>query len=110
MKKRKITAGFILSRLLLLLLLFLTFFPILVMINMSLKQSVMITNDFFGLPRTIYWQNFVKAFDFVIRPIGNSLFVCVVSLIGILIVVSLSGYAFGRMRLKGESCCMEWFW
>lgn len=102
MKKRKITAGFILSRLLLLLLLFLTFFPILVMINMSLKQSVMITNDFFGLPRTIYWQNFVKAFDFVIRPIGNSLFVCVVSLIGILIVVSLSGYAFGRMRFKGR--------
>lgn len=72
------------------------------MINMSLKQSVMITNDFFGLPRTIYWQNFVKAFDFVIRPIGNSLFVCVVSLIGILIVVSLSGYAFGRMRFKGR--------
>ncbi len=102
MKKRKITAGLILSRLLLLLLLFLTFFPILVMINMSLKQSVMITNDFFGLPRTIYWQNFVKAFDFVIRPIGNSLFVCVVSLIGILIVVSLSGYAFGRMRFKGR--------
>ncbi|RRK33599.1 carbohydrate ABC transporter permease [Schaedlerella arabinosiphila] len=102
MKKRKITAGFILSRLLLILLLFLTFFPILVMINMSLKQSVMITNDFFGLPRTIYWQNFVKAFYFVIRPIGNSLFVCVVSLIGILIVVSLSGYAFGRMRFKGR--------
>lgn len=102
MKKRKITAGFILSRLLLILLLLLTFFPILVMINMSLKQSVMITNDFFGLPRTIYWQNFVKAFYFVIRPIGNSLFVCVVSLIGILIVVSLSGYAFGRMRFKGR--------
>jgi ABC-type glycerol-3-phosphate transport system permease component len=102
LKKRKITAGFILSRLLLILLLFLTFFPILVMINMSLKQSVMITNDFFGLPRTIYWQNFVKAFYFVIRPIGNSLFVCVVSLIGILIVVSLSGYAFGRMRFKGR--------
>lgn len=72
------------------------------MINMSLKQSVMITNDFFGLPRAIYWQNFVKAFYFVIRPIGNSLFVCVVSLIGILIVVSLSGYAFGRMRFKGR--------
>lgn len=102
MKKRKITVGLILSRVLLVLLLFLTFFPILVMINMSLKQSVMITNDFFGLPRTIYWQNFVKAFDFVIRPIGNSLFVCVVSLIGILVVVSLSGYAFGRMQFKGR--------
>ena len=72
------------------------------MINMSLKQSVMITNDFFGLPRTIYWANFVKAFYFVIRPIGNSLFVCLVSLIGFLIVVSLSGSAFGRVRIKGR--------
>lgn len=102
MKKKKITFGMILNRIMLLVLLFLTFFPILVMINMSLKPSVMITNDFFGLPRGIYWTNFVKAFDFVIRPIGNSLFVCVISLIGILIVVSLSGYAFGRMKFKGR--------
>lgn len=102
MKKKKITFGMILNRIMLLVLLFLTFFPILVMINMSLKPSVMITNDFFGLPRGIYWINFVKAFDFVIRPIGNSLFVCVISLIGILIVVSLSGYAFGRMKFKGR--------
>lgn len=79
MKKKKITFGMILNRIMLLVLLFLTFFPILVMINMSLKPSVMITNDFFGLPRGIYWTNFVKAFDFVIRPIGNSLFVCVIS-------------------------------
>lgn len=101
-RKKKFTVGLILNRVIVLLLLFLTFFPILVMINMSLKPSVMTTNDFFGLPRSIYWTNFVKAFDFVIRPIGNSLFVCVVSLIGILVVVSLSGYAFGRMKFKGR--------
>lgn len=101
-KRKRITFGTILSRIIVVLLLFLTFFPILVMINMSLKPSVLITNDFFGLPKSIYWINFVKAFDFVIRPICNSLFICIISLIGILIVVSLSGYAFGRMKFKGR--------
>lgn len=72
------------------------------MINMSLKQNVMIANDFFGLPRTIYWTNYMKAFRFIFRPILNSLLVCGTSLVGILMVVSLSGYAFGRMRFKGK--------
>lgn len=101
-KNKKITAGSIISRIILILLLFLTFFPLLVMINMSLKPRVLITNDFFGLPRSIYWTNFIKAFVFVIRPIGNSLFVCAVSLVGILIIVSLTGYAFGRMKFRGR--------
>lgn len=101
-RKKKLTIGGFVSRLSLILLLLLTFFPLLVMINMSLKSSVMITNDFFGLPRSIHWVNYQKAFDFVIRPIGNSIFICGVSLIGILIMVSLSGYALGKMRFKGR--------
>ncbi len=102
-RKHHMTAGCFFSRLLLVVLLLLTFFPLLVMINMSLKQSVMITNDFFGLPRFLYWQNYQKAFDFVIRPIGNSIYICVISLIGILIMVSLSGYALGKMKFKGRN-------
>ncbi len=101
-KNNKITAGSIISRIILILLLFLTFFPLLVMINMSLKPRVLITNDFFGLPRSVYWTNFINAFEFVIRPIGNSLFVCVISLVGVLIIVSLTGYAFGRMKFRGR--------
>lgn len=101
-RKRHITAERFFGSLSLVLLLLLTFFPILVMINMSLKQSVMITNDFFGLPRFIYWQNYRKAFEFVIRPIGNSLYICAVSLIGILTMVSLSGYALGKMKFRGR--------
>lgn len=101
-RRHHVTVGGILRNLALIVLLVLTFFPILIMINMSLKQSVMITNDFFGLPRYIYWQNYEKAFEFVIRPIGNSLYICIVSLAGILIMVSLSGYALGKMKFKGR--------
>ncbi len=101
-RNRIIKPGYFLSRLVILLLLILTFFPFLMLINMALKPSVLTMNDFLGLPTEIYWQNFQNAFEFVIRPIGNSIFVCVVSLVGILIVVSLSGYAFGRMKFKGR--------
>ncbi|MBU9727941.1 carbohydrate ABC transporter permease [Diplocloster modestus] len=99
---RKIGVGYLLSRLFLILLLAATFFPVLMMINMSLKPNVMIVNDFLGLPEKIYWINFQKAFHFVIRPIFNSMFVCLISLILILIVVALSGYTFGRMEFKGR--------
>ncbi|MBU9743317.1 carbohydrate ABC transporter permease [Lachnospiraceae bacterium ASD3451] len=99
---RKIGVGYLLSRLLLLILLAATFFPVLMMINMSLKPNVMIVNDFLGLPEKIYWINFQKAFHFVVRPIFNSMFVCLISLILILIVVALSGYTFGRMEFKGR--------
>lgn len=100
--KKRATVGGCIGGAVLFLLVFLTFFPLLVMVNMSLKPNVMIANDFFGLPDPIYWENFVRAFRFVIGPIGNSLLVCGISLAGILFVVSLSGYAFGRMRFRGR--------
>ncbi len=100
--KRKIGIGYLASRLLTIALLFITFFPFVMLINMSVKPSVLIMNDFLGLPTQIYIENFKRAIDFVLKPIGNSIFVCVISLAGILIVVSLSGYAFGRMKFKGK--------
>ena len=100
--KRKIGLGYVLSRALIVFLLIVTFFPFVMLINMSLKPSVLIMNDFLGLPREIYIENFKRAFDFVIRPIGNSVFVCAVSLLCILCIVALSGYAFGRMQFKGK--------
>ena len=62
----------------------------------------MIKNDFLGLPSGIYWQNFQKAWKFGLHPVGNSLIVCGISVVLIIIVVSLSGYAFGQMEFKGK--------
>ena len=47
-------------------------FPFVMLINMSLKPTVLITTDFLGLPKEPYWQNFSKALSFVGRPILNS--------------------------------------
>ena len=77
--------GYIFSRLALLLLLLATFFPLVMMVNMSLKPTVLISTDFLSLPLEPYLTNFTKAFEFVKRPILNSLYICALSLLGILI-------------------------
>ena len=57
--------GYIFSRLALLLLLLATFFPLVMMVNMSLKPTVLISTDFLSLPLEPYLTNFTKAFEFV---------------------------------------------
>ncbi len=104
MKKRKsLTPGYFPSRLVLILLLVATFFPFLMMINMSLKPTVLISTDFLALPKDPYWINFTKAIKFVGRPILNSLFICGAALVCILLNITLSGYTFARMKFKGKN-------
>lgn len=94
--------GYLFSRLLIIILLFLTFMPFLLLLNMSFKSNLSIKLYFFALPSPVHWVNYANAMDFILRPILNSLFVCAVSLFFILIMVSMSGYAFGRMEFKGK--------
>lgn len=99
--KRKIIP-YILSRGLLIFLVLATFYPIVMMINMSLKTTVMIKLDFLGLPLEPNWDNYDKALKFVIRPIINSILICTISVIFILINSSLSGFAYARLNFKGR--------
>jgi ABC-type glycerol-3-phosphate transport system permease component len=101
-KKRNYGLGYWISRLIILILLITTFFPFVMLLNMSLKSSIFIQLDFLGLPNPIHLGNYVNAFSFILRSILNSLFVCGVSLVFILLFVSMSGYAFGRLNFKGK--------
>ena len=103
MKIRKGPAYFI-SRFVLILLVAATFFPLLMMINMSLKKNIAIKMNFLAWPAPweINWSNYVSAWNFVKHPIWNSLLVCFASLFFIIFIVSLSGYTFGRMRFRGK--------
>ena len=92
---KKKGVGFWISRIFIGLLLVLTFYPFVQLLNMSLKSNLKIKLDFLGFPNPIKWENYAKAWDFVVDPIFNSLFVCAVSLVLILLMVSLTGYAFG---------------
>ena len=96
--------GYFLARLLLLFLVVTTFFPFVMMINMSIKSKIQISHHFLAWPSfsEIQWENYTKAWNFVKLPIVNSLLICFFSLLLILLMVSLSGYAFGRMQFKGK--------
>lgn len=98
-----LSPSYIISRAVMILLIVITFFPFCMMINMSLKPTVMITTDFLGLPQTLFLDNFRKAFTFVFRPILNSLYICGISLFFIIVLVAMTGYSFGRLQFKGKN-------
>lgn len=101
--KNKLSGSYLVTRILLILLIITTFFPFIMMINMSFKPTVLINTDFLSIPKELYLTNFKKAYEFVKQPILNSLLVCAVSLLGILFNATLAGYAFAKMKFKGKN-------
>ena len=99
---RAVGAGYFVSRAAICLLLILTFYPLYQLVNMSMKSNLMIKMDFLSLPASVRLENFISAWAFVRRPILNSFFVCAVSLAVILLIVSMTGFAFGRMEFAGK--------
>lgn len=100
--RSRISIGYILSRLIILILLVLTFYPIYTLINMSLKPTVLIQTDFLSLTQFNYFTNYTKAIKEIIKPVVNSFFVCVSVIIFTTAFISLSGYAFGRLKFIGK--------
>lgn len=94
--------GYLISRFIIIMLLVLTFYPFMQLLNMSVKANLKIQMDFLGMPNPWRFDNYAKAFDFVLQPILNSLFICFVCLFLILFMVSLTGYAFGRLQFAGK--------
>lgn len=87
----------------LVLLLVLTLIPVLMLLVFSLRDNLDILIDFWSLPDTPKWANYTEAWKVVKDSIGNSLFVCIVTVIGAVFIGSLSGYVFARHQfpLKG---------
>jgi ABC-type glycerol-3-phosphate transport system permease component len=94
--------GYLVSRFIILVLLVMTFYPFYQLLNMSVKSNLMIKMDFLSLPTSIRFENYIGGLKFVGRPILNSLFICIVSLFFILLMVSMTGYAFGRLQFAGK--------
>lgn len=99
---RRLMFGYWSARLLLAVLIASTIFPFLLMLFMSGKASIQIQTDFWGIPDRIEWQNYTKAASYIARPILNSLIISFCTIAGVLILVSMSGYAFGRHRFYGK--------
>ena len=94
--------GMSIQYLLLGILLFFSFFIILVMISMSLRPTVLIYADFWSLPWPPVLTNYRTAVFDLIPSMLRTLFISVVSIAGILVVACPSSYAFARMRFPGS--------
>jgi ABC-type glycerol-3-phosphate transport system permease component len=86
----------------LLILLFLSFFLVILMIDLSLRPSVLIYVDFWGLPWPPTGDNYRTALLDLIPPMWRTLWVTAAAILGIVFVSSLAAYAFARMRFPGK--------
>ena len=98
--KVRFSQGFL--HLILLLLVFLSFYPLLFTFLTSFKDNEQFFKSFFGLPNPIVWINYKDAFNTLLPYIGNSFYIAFVSIALILIISSLAAYAFSRLRFPGK--------
>jgi len=80
-------------------------YPIVLVIISSLRTTSEIITDPLGLPKTLYLSNYIfTEFDW---PIGiffrNSILITTFSLIGILAVACLAGYAIAKIKFDGKN-------
>jgi ABC-type glycerol-3-phosphate transport system permease component len=77
----------------------------------ALKTPQEITADPFALPTTLFFGNFIKAFEVANfgRLIFNSLFVTSISVLGLLIFCSAAAYAFAAFKFKGAQFLFIYF-
>lgn len=86
----------------LILLLALTFAPLIYLVILSLKDNGQIYGRFWALPNPVRWANFSTALQVIVRPMFNSIITTVSSTAGTLLFASMAGYAFARRRFPGK--------
>ncbi|MCR5278936.1 MAG: carbohydrate ABC transporter permease [Lachnospiraceae bacterium] len=86
-----------------LVIMFFAFVPVMVMLIMSFKSNWEIYNDFFALPRHIAWTNYISAFTKLRTSMLNTLFVVAAAVALTLVVSALSGYVFATMKFPGKN-------
>ena len=85
------------------LLMFAAFVPIILMVIMSLKSNWDIISDFFGWPEKIEWANYSNAFGKLYQCMVNTLSMIVVAVFLTLILSMVSGYVFAVMKFPGKN-------
>jgi multiple sugar transport system permease protein len=82
----------------LIVLLFFTLVPIILMVFLSLKDNGQIFGRFWAAPNPVRWENYPSGFDAMKGYITNSLIYSGISVLGVVFLASLTGYVFARHR------------
>lgn len=83
--------------------LFFSAIPIVMMVTMSLRPTILIYTDFWGLPWPPNFDNYTSALVNLLAPMTRTLFVYAVSIVGMLVCAAPAAYAFSRLRLPGRA-------
>lgn len=77
-------------------------FPFLISILLSVKDKKETAKSVLSLPKTIHWENFTEAVQkaHILRSMTNSIIVTAFSVLIVLVVASMAGYAIGRQYHK----------
>ncbi len=78
------------------------YLPLVMMLMMSLRESARIYADFWALPWPLHPANYANALGVLLQPALNTLFICLTSVAGVLVLSTLAGYAFARMKFPGR--------
>lgn len=80
----------------------LTFFPFVFMLFTSLKSNEQFFQNFWGPASPAEWSNYAQAWSAIGHYVYNSIVVSALSVSGVLVVASLSAYAFARHKFPGS--------
>lgn len=86
----------------LIVLLFITFVPIIYLVALSLKDNGQIYGRFWSMPNPYRWENFGLGSLAIWRSVLNSILTSGASTVATVILASLSGYVFARHRFPGK--------
>lgn len=100
--RRKHTVGYVFSRFILILLALTGILPFVLTIYLSIRNSVEVSTDFWGLPEIIHWENYKAAFDGIAMPVVRSLSLSFIAIAFLLVLSSFMSYVFARMQFSGK--------
>ncbi|MFZ5515231.1 MAG: carbohydrate ABC transporter permease [Candidatus Zhuqueibacterota bacterium] len=84
------------------LILFLTFFPFVFMFVTSFKNIFQFYHSFWLPSFPLHPENYAMVFPIIFRYIVNSIFVTVLSVLGVVFLGALSGFVFARFSFPGK--------
>jgi ABC-type glycerol-3-phosphate transport system permease component len=81
---------------------FISLYPFIFMVISSFKTTEEVLHNFFGLPSSLEYRNYVDAWKEVSPFLLNTIIVSVVTMLGVLILSSIDAYIFARFNFPGK--------
>lgn len=112
-KRKKLTAGQLISHIIIICLLLMVLFPFYILVINSFKSPADILKDPLSFPgsngSTVVTGAFKAAWPYISKYILNTFWVAFLEVVGVLLFASLAAYGFSRFKFKGKNALFMLF-